>query len=143
MKVKKHFLLLIACLVWAAAGINIARIGFQAYSHYLQPVNLLLSIVVFGVFQIFIFGKLVKKHTRRILGFTQDYQLFFKFFDVKSFLIMAFMMTGGIWLRVSGIAPERFIAVFYSGLGLSLLLAGILFGIHFIKNTTMKKQKGA
>ena len=46
---------------------------------------------------------------------------------------MAFMMTGGIALRSSGIAPERFIAVFYTGLGASLLLAGILFGVNFGK----------
>ena len=40
-------------------------------------------------------------------------------------------MTGGIYLRVSGLAPDRFIAVFYSGLGASLLLAGILFGRNY------------
>ena len=40
-------------------------------------------------------------------------------------------MTGGIWLRASGIAPERFIAVFYTGLGAALLLAGLLFGRNF------------
>ncbi len=47
---------------------------------------------------------------------------------------MAFMMTTGIYLRVSGLCPVRFIAVFYSGLGLSLLLAGILFGWNYFKN---------
>lgn len=46
---------------------------------------------------------------------------------------MAVMMSGGIALRVSGIAPERFIAVFYSGLGASLLLAGVLFGRNYGK----------
>ena len=38
---------------------------------------------------------------------------------------MAVMMSGGIGLRVSGLAPERFIAVFYTGLGAALLLAGL------------------
>lgn len=46
---------------------------------------------------------------------------------------MAVMMTGGIGLRVSGIAPDRFIAVFYSGLGAALLLAGIWFGRNYGK----------
>ena len=41
---------------------------------------------------------------------------------------MAVMMSGGIWLRSSGLAPDRFIAVFYTGLGASLLTAGIRFG---------------
>ena len=45
--------------------------------------------------------------------------------------MMAVMMGGGIGIRVSGLAPERFIAVFYSGLGASLLLAGLLFGRNY------------
>lgn len=44
---------------------------------------------------------------------------------------MTVMMSGGIGLRLSGLAPERFIAVFYTGLGASLLLAGLLFGRNF------------
>lgn len=138
MKVKKQYLLLIACLVWIIAGVNIVRIGIQAYAQYLNLFNVLLSIVVFIIFQLFIFGKLVKKHTGRILAY-EEKQWFIKFFDVKSFIIMAVMMTGGIWLRVSGVAPERFIAVFYSGLGFSLLLAGILFGFQFTRNTIQCK----
>lgn len=63
MKVKRNTLLLLACLVWGAAGFNILRIG----------------------------------------------------------------------LRSSGLAPERFIAVFYTGLGASLLLAGLLFGRNFAR----------
>ena len=72
-----------------------------------------------------------KKHTQRILDYEDEKQYFFNFFDGKSFLIMAVMMTGGIYLRVSGLGPEHFIAVFYSGLGAALLLAGILFGKNY------------
>lgn len=132
MKVKKRTLLLIACLVWAAAGYNVLRLGILAYPGYLTVLNLLLSALVFTVFQIFIFGPLVKKHSRRIADYEEEWQFFWNFFDLKSFAIMAFMMTGGIWLRSSGLAPQRFIAVFYSGLGASLLLAGILFGRNYL-----------
>lgn len=128
MKVQKNTLLLLACLVWGAAGFNILRIGLLAYPAYVTAVNLLLSAVVFGLFQRFVFGKLVKKHTGRIAGMEEKPQFFLKFFDGKAFAVMAVMMTGGIALRVSGLAPERFIAVFYSGLGAALLLAGGLFG---------------
>ena len=70
MKVKRNTLLLLACLVWSAAGFNILRIGLTAYPAYLS---------------------------------------------------------------VSGLAPEQFIAVFYTGLGAALLLAGLLFGRNFGK----------
>lgn len=138
MKVKRDTLLLIACLVWSAAGFNILRIGILAYPDYLSLLNYLLSLVVFAVFQVFIFGKLVKKHSARIGAYEEERHFFLKFFDVKSFAIMAFMMTGGIALRSSGIAPDRFIAVFYTGLGASLLLAGLLFGCNYGKALAAK-----
>ena len=131
MKVKRNTLLLLACLVWSAAGFNILRIGLMAYPAYLTAVNYLLSVLVFAVFQWFIFGKLVRKHTARITSYLEERHFFLKFFDGKAFVIMAVMMTGGIGLRVSGLAPERFIAVFYTGLGGALLLAGLLFGRNF------------
>ena len=131
MKVKRNTLLLLACLVWSAAGFNILRIGLMAYPAYLTAVNYLLSVLVFAVFQWFIFGKLVKKHTARITSYLEERHFFLKFFDGKAFVIMAVMMTGGIGLRGSGLVPERFIAVFYTGLGGALLLAGLLFGRNF------------
>ena len=133
MKVKKKTLLLIACAVWSLAGFNILRIGILSYPPYISAMNILLSIVVFTVFQYFIFGRLVKKHTDRIQNYEEERHFFMKFFDVKSFIIMAIMMSGGIYLRASSLAPERFIAVFYTGLGSSLLLAGILFGKIFFQ----------
>lgn len=128
--VKNNTLLLIACLVWAA-GINILRIGIIEYPPYVSITHFLLSAVVFTVFQIFIFGRLVKKHTKRIDAYGDRKQLFIKFFDLKSFIIMAVMMTGGILLRALRLVPSVFIAVFYTGLGASLLLAGLLFGRNF------------
>lgn len=131
MKVKRNTLLLLACLVWSAAGFNILRIGLMAYPACLTVPNCLLSVLVFVVFQRFIFGKLVKKHTARISSYLEGRHFFLKFFDGKAFAIMAVMMTGGIGLRAGGLAPERFIAVFYTGLGAALLLAGLLFGCNY------------
>lgn len=131
MKVKRNTLLLLACLVWSAAGFNIFRIGLMAYPSHLSMQNYLLSVLVFVVFQVFVLGKLVRKHTARISAYQEERHFFLKFFDGKAFAIMAVMMTGGIGLRASGLAPERFIAVFYTGLGASLLLAGVLFGRNY------------
>ena len=133
MKVKRNTLLLLACLVWSAAGFNILRIGLMAYGPYWSVWNVLLSVLLFAVFQKFIFGKLVTKHTARIRSYTEERHFFLKFFDAKTFAVMAAMMTGGVGRRASGIAPDRFIAVFYTGLGASLLLAGLLFGCNFGK----------
>lgn len=132
MKIKKQYLLLLASIVWTLAGVNILKIGIEAYAAYLGLLNFLLTAAVFSLFLVFVFLKLVRKHTGRILSYEAERQLFIKFFDVKSFIIMAVMMSGGILLRSSGIAPIRFIAVFYTGLGGALLLSGILFGKNFL-----------
>lgn len=60
MKVKRNTLLLIACLVWGAAGFNILRLGVLAYPAYLSVLNFVLSALAFAVFQYFVFGRLVK-----------------------------------------------------------------------------------
>lgn len=58
---------------------------------------------------------------------------------------MAVMMGGGIWLRSSGLASEVFIAVFYTGPGCALALAGVLFRIMFFvyKKTAKEPKKGS
>lgn len=127
-QVKKQNLLIIAALVWVAAGVNILHIGLEAYAEgYVTTLNEVLSVAVGLVFWFGTFYKLTKKHTQRIKNYEEQHQYFWHFFDLKSFIIMAIMMTGGIALRVSGIAPSVFIAIFYTGLGSALALAGILF----------------
>lgn len=132
MKVQNKTLLLLACLVWMVAGINIVRIGFISYTGYVSIMNIILSILVFVVFWSMVFQKLVQKHTKRIHQYTTEKQYFWNFFDVKSFCIMAFMMTFGILIRNFQLMPQLFIAVFYTGLGLALVLAGISFGNQYV-----------
>lgn len=128
-KVRKRNLLLIAGLVWFMAGFNVARIGVLVYRSIDHVWYLYcLSLVVFMVFGR-MFLKMTKNHTKRIMAY-DTYVPFWKFFDKKSYLIMAFMMSFGIGLRASGLAPDFFIGFFYTGLGFALALAGIV----FIKN---------
>ncbi len=134
MKVKKNTLLLLASLVWSIAGWNVLRIGLSCYPPYLSIFNLLLSAAVFAMFEKMVFGRLVKKHTQRIQAYEQERLFFLHFFDTKSFLIMAFMMTGGILIRSFSLLPDSVIAVFYTGLGSALLLAGGLFGKNYLQH---------
>ena len=78
------------------------------------------------------FFKMSIKHTKRIKGYQEEFRPVWHFFDLKAYIIMAVMMGGGIWLRASGLVPDVFIAVFYTGLGCALALAGVLFWIMFL-----------
>lgn len=131
MKVKKRTLLLIAGIVWLIAGFNVARLGILSFrlidrTWYLYALTILIFII-FGT----MFYKMSEKHTKRILAY-EDKRPFWNFFDVKSYLIMVFMMSMGIGLRASGKIPEFFIGFFYTGLGFALALAGVIFIYNYI-----------
>lgn len=138
MKVKKDYLLFIASVVWMIAGFKVSRLGFIAYGENIGILNIFLTVLIYGFFQFMIFGKMVKKHSQRIISYDEN-QYFWKFFDKKSFLIMAFMMSFGIGLRNLAFVSERFIAVFYTGLGLALFMAGFLFLINFFEYNRKKE----
>lgn len=133
MKVKKQNLLLLAGIVWMIAGFNVLRIGLETYAEYRMIINYAITLMVFLAFWFMVFHKLTIKHTKRIHGFEEELQLFYKFFDLKSFLIMAFMISFGIIIRKFRLLPDRFIAVFYTGLGAALFMAGVLFTWNYIK----------
>ena len=89
--------------------------------------------LVFLLFHFMVFGRLVKKHTARMLGYAQEKQPIYRFLDWKAFLIMVVMIGGGIMIRRFELLPLHFIAVFYTGLGTALTLAGILFLVQRFK----------
>ncbi|MBK5211858.1 MAG: hypothetical protein JJE36_06080 [Coriobacteriia bacterium] len=133
MKVKKNYLILIAGIVWMIAGVNILRIGAQASHGIWHVVNVTIALVVFCLFFFFIFGRMVKKHTDRIRDYKEHRVWVFKFFDVQSYVIMVFMITLGITVRSFKLMPERWIAMFYVGLGSALIAAGVGFLIQFFR----------
>ena len=130
--VKNKFLLLIAAVVWLIAGYNVFHIGWIAYINYIKPFDILISVVIFCLFWFLVFHKLVLKHTKRIQSFLEPKQYVWKFFDRKSFFIMFFMITFGIAIRSFQLLPEEIIAIFYSGLGAALFLAGVQFFYSFL-----------
>lgn len=129
--VKKRTLLFIAGIVWMFAGFNVLKIGIEAYMDNFSILNVFLSIAVMLIFWFMVFGKLVDKHNTRIRAYKEEKKYFWNFFDVKSFLIMAFMMTFGILIRKYSLIPDSYIAFFYTGLGTALFGASVKFMVKF------------
>lgn len=137
LKIPTGKLLLVAGIVWFIAGANIANIGISAFfqeAGWLFWVLIIATLVIFTIFHIFVFVKLVGKHTTRIRGYSEDKTHILKFFDKKGYIIMACMMIGGMGLRFSGLVPDWFIAFFYTGLGAALIVAGISFVLRYFKS---------
>ena len=127
--IPKNQLMLIAGLVWCAAGAMVCVIGLPL-EFGLAPTNLILlplAVGIFAAFYVFVFSRLVRKHTGRIRARAEDRLPFWHFFNASSWAVMAVMMGGGMALRLSHLLPDWTIAFFYSGLGVALFLCGVRF----------------
>ena len=127
--IPKNHLMLIAGVVWCAAGAMVCMIGLPL-EFGIAPSHLILfplALVIFLVFYFFVFSRLVRKHTDRIRARAEDRLPFWHFFNASSWAVMAVMMGGGMALRLSHLMPDWMIAFFYSGLGVALFLCGVRF----------------
>ena len=93
------------------------------------------AVVVFTLFHMKIFSKMVSKHSNRIAAYEDDKIGFWHFFDASGYIMMATMMSGGISLRAFGLVPMWFIAFFYTGLGIALALSGVSFLVRFARRS--------
>jgi uncharacterized membrane protein YfcA len=135
--VAKNHLMLIAGVVWCVAGTMVTMVGVPLLLRLepLDPVLLPLAVVIFAVFYVFVFSRLVRKHTVRIRDRQEDRLPFWHFFNAASWIVMFVMMGGGMALRLSHAVPDWFIAFFYSGLGVALFICGLRFmGVYARKD---------
>lgn len=131
----KKNLLVIAGIVWIIAGTMVSKLGIEVFLNgddYIFS-SLIVGIIVFSIFFKFIFKKMVKKHRNRILNKEKEKLCVFSFFDVKSYIIMFFMMGLGVTIRsIPSINPICWAPV-YIGIGSALFLGGVLFITEYIK----------
>ncbi|MDF2567177.1 MAG: hypothetical protein K0R90_633 [Oscillospiraceae bacterium] len=139
-KVSKDFLLFLASVVWGFAGYKILGIGIPSMiNNWSIPiVNILISVIIFGLFFKFVFFKMFKKHKNRIMRYQQDRVQMFAFFDLRGYIIMAFMITLGITIRNLNFINPLYLGTFYCGLGSALLGAGICFLTASVTNLCKK-----
>ena len=120
--------MLCAGLFWVVAGANVLRIGIRYWmanpDYFLFKLSEML--VIFFVFLGFIFHNLFRKHSVRIIHKPEKNPVF-SFFDGKSWLVVGVMISLGVCVRLFQLLPGSFIAVFYTGLALALIITGCRF----------------
>jgi hypothetical protein len=142
----KNTLILIAGLVWCVAGAMVSGIGLPLLWDlgFTRLILYPLAGLVFLIFYFLIFSRLVVKHTERIRERPEQRLPFWNFFDASSYVVMAIMMAGGMWLRLAHILLNWMIAFFYSGLGIALFSCGVRFlGVFSRKDVLMVKGEQA
>ena len=125
---KTKSLAFIAGIIWLIAGFNVCRIGVVSWTHIdntsvLMIMGCMVTMFLFSN----MFVKMLFKNVRRIRNIDADKRKVWHIMPVKSYVIMAFMITLGILLRSCPAIPPSFIASFYVGLGASLMIAGLLY----------------
>ena len=84
--IPKNYLVLIAGLVWCAAGAMVCMIGLPLELG-LAPSHLVLfplAVVIFLAFYFLVFSRLVRKHTGRIRARPEERLPFWHFFNTSS-----------------------------------------------------------
>lgn len=138
---KTKHLLIIDGIIWLVAGLNVVKLGIEAWSTLLATtvwiiVGCIATLAAFDT----MFVRMVFKNRRRIEQIPQSSRRVWHCMSLRSFLIMAFMIALGITLRHSPQVPRAFIASFYVGLGTALSTAGIVYlALPFGKITEQAK----
>ena len=140
--VAKRHLLLANAIVWGTPGIKILVTGIQSYIA-VWPSKIILwlalgTIAVLAGFQ-WMFSRIVKKYSDRIMAFPSEKKSLLAFLPVKGWILVTFMMCLGISLKFIPGVPTEFFASFYPGLGTALIVAGATFLAHWIKTGAEKE----
>jgi hypothetical protein len=132
-RVPVNYLLLIAALVWTFAGGMLLYRGNSFLIQYPDSMVLKLSGCLFCglVFYWLLFNRISLRHVFRIKNLPVERPCAFSFFDLKSYLMMAFMISGGIALRRSGVISPEYLALIYITMGIPLLLSSFRFYYSF------------
>jgi hypothetical protein len=131
LKVPPKMLMLVAAIVWLAAGAGVTSVGIAASP---SPWTIFMGIACLIVYLLFLimFLMISRKHIRRIRDYTDEFVSIFQFFDARSYIIMAVMIGLGAAVRLSELVPGFIIAFFYSGLGLALITSGVYYVVSYI-----------
>jgi hypothetical protein len=125
-------LLIVAALVWFAAGAGVVSVGLAATTQAWNWWMGLACLIVFTAF-LMLFLLLSRRNAQRILAKPEKLSFLLHFFDANSYIIMVLMIFLGTAVRLSTFVPDPYIAFFYCGLGAALILAGFYLLVIYIR----------
>ncbi|MFH1296627.1 MAG: hypothetical protein ABIJ04_05055 [Bacteroidota bacterium] len=126
--IPKRHLLLVATAVWLFAGAFLLYRGIRMLPEttYLW-VKIPLAIVAGLIFFHLLFLRVSLKHITRIRSLEILRPCIFSFFDWRSYLLMAIMITSGILVRKTGWVDEQWVSLFFITMAAPLLLSAVRF----------------
>ena len=132
----KRNLLFMAGVAWTTAGGILAGRGLGYLVQHGQHLGWRLAGgLLFGViFYILLFAKISHRHIKRIHGLSIPYPCAFSFFNLRGYLMMAIMISGGIMLRRFDVINKEWLYNFYVTMGVPLLISASRFFYFWAAN---------
>jgi hypothetical protein len=127
-RISKRHLLFVAAIVWLVAS----GMLFWRGSVYFEPRSgwrlEIAGAFIGGIFFFrLLFVGISSKHISRIVSLSKNKPYVFSFFSKRSYLLMILMISGGLLLRYSHVAPTYDLSYFYLFMGIPLFLSAIRF----------------
>lgn len=141
--IPRRYLLFVAGIVWTFAGGMLLYKGislFRIYRDFLW-LKITISAIGGGLFYLLLFSKISFKHAWRIINLKHENPCLFAFFNVRSYIMMAVMITSGVLLRKSGIVSPEYLSVLYVTMGIPLFLSALRFYYYEIYYRTIIHKK--
>ncbi|HET6557107.1 MAG TPA: hypothetical protein VFG54_07305 [Prolixibacteraceae bacterium] len=125
----RRVLLFIGAVVWTYAGVMLLSKGLGMmdvdHEHYLP--RLIGSVIGGALFYWVLFNRISKKYVNRILYLEEDSPQIFSFFNLKGYIMMAGMISLGVFLRTSGIVAPFYLSILYVTMGIPLFISSFRF----------------
>lgn len=140
-KVGKHILILISGLLWSIVGIMLISIAsgwLTELSLAYQTIGISTSLISGLVITRFGFSKIALKNIERIHQYKKKIVCVWAFQKWSSYILIAFMMSLGIFLRNASYIPRVILLIIYFSIGMALFLSSILYYRELLQ---MKKRK--
>lgn len=141
--IPRRYLLFVAGVVWTFAGGMLLYKGislFRMYRDFLW-LKIAVSIIAGGLFYLLLFSKISFKHAWRIINLKNENPCFFAFFNIRSYIMMAVMISSGVILRKTGVVSPEYLSVLDVTMGIPLFLSALRFYYYeiFYRSIIQKK----
>ena len=134
--VHKRWLFLVLGLLWSGVGVLLNSFAVRWLTQFKHSGVALC--VVFGLISGIIitrfgFQKVIKKNIQRINLLTENVCIF-AFQAWESYILVAIMMSMGIFMRTTDFIPRLYLSSLYIGIGIALLISSIIYYYHYFQN---------
>jgi len=134
-KVNKQVLIIISGILWSGVGLFLNRLAFRWFAKLsINEIifSVLLGIILGTTIAYFGFIGLANKNIERIIQY-QNKVCLWAFQKWTTYLLIAFMMSLGIFMRNTSFIPKFLLSPMYIGIGSALFIASFRYYLFIFK----------